>query len=279
MFRRIALDLNKDNNQKRRLESAIQLAIRHQAELIGIYTDPLASQYLHDDVAVPVQLLDSMVNYIEIEKAETKAMFMKEAHAADLSAQWRAPKGSASDALALHARFCDLLVMSQASTPDHPGAVLPTPVESVITSAGRPVLIIPYVGELRPTTGRSVLFCWDYGRRAARALADAAPILRMATDLVVLTVDPKPEMLSFRDIAPDDLAGYCAAQGYPKIKEVHQGSEGVGVGNAILNTAADYGCDLIVMGAYSHSRVREWILGGASKTLLESMTVPILFSH
>lgn len=279
MLGRIALDLNRDTNQQRRLESAIQLALRHQAELIGIYTNQPALPYLYDEAVVPVQVLESMNSYVEKEKAEAKALFMNEVHAAGLDAQWRTPKGPVSEALALHARFCDLLIMSQTDDAESSGAVLPNPVESVITSAGRPVLIIPYIGELQPPLGQRVLFCWDYGRRAARALADAAPILKMASELTVLTVDPNPEMLSSRDILPDDLATYCISQGYPDIKEVHRQSEGIGIGNVILNTAADYSCDLIVMGAYSHSRVREWVLGGASKTLLESMTVPILFSH
>lgn len=279
MFGRIALDLNRDTNHERRLQYAIQLALKHQAELIGIYTNQLSPRYLYDGMVIPVQALVAMDDYIEKEAAETKESFQEAVRTAGLNAKWRMPKGPASEALALHARFCDLLIMSQTDNPNLPGAVLPNHVESVITSAGRPVLIIPYIGDPQQAVGQRVLFCWDYGRRAARALADAAPILRMASELIVLTVDPSPEVLSSRDIATDDLSAYCASKRYPKIKEVHQESEGIGVGNVILNTAADHGCDLIVMGAYSHSRVREWALGGASKTMLESMTVPILFSH
>lgn len=279
MLGRIALDLNSDTNLRRRLSSAIQLAVHHQAELVGIYTNQLTPQYIYDDAVVPAQVLTSMKNYISEEKHKTKELFLKEVNAAGVQAHWRVPEGPSNEALALHARFCDLLIMSQADEPESAGSLFSNFAESVITAAGRPVLMIPYIGELPQPLGQRVLFCWDYGRRAARALADAAPILKRASELVVLTVDPDPELLSWRDISPNDLAAYCASHQYPKIKERHTISAGVGVGNAILNTAADNSCDLIVMGAYNHSRLREWMLGGASKTLLQSMTVPILFSH
>ena len=102
-----------------------------------------------------------------------------------------------------------------------------------------------------------MLLCWDYGRRAARALADAAPLLRTASKLTLLTVDPQPDMLQALDIQPGDLPAYCAAHGYPVPKTVHATSEGVGIGNVILNVASDSGCDMIVMGLYNRSRVRD----------------------
>lgn len=279
MLGRIALDLTKDDNQARRVQLAIQLAARHKAELIGICVDPPIPRYVYDEGGISQQILSKLQEQSTQEKLEIKTHFLQQAALAGIQAQCRIPQSPIEEALAAHARSCDLLIMSQTDTAQPNWAIPPSVVDSVIMAAGRPVLVAPYIGDAHRPIGRNVLFCWDYGRRAARALADAAPLLREASQLTVLTVDPQPDMLRALDIQPGDLAAYCAAHGYPAPKTVHTVSEGVGVGNAILNAATDHDCDMIVMGLYNRSRVREWILGGTSKTLLQSMTVPILFSH
>lgn len=279
MFGRIALDLTDDANRTRRVQAAIQLAAHHKAELIGICTDLPIPRYMHGEAGASEQILASLLEQMAQEKVEAKERFLKQAALAGIKAQCRMPNGPIEEALAAHARSCDVLIMSQTDAAQPTWAIPPSIVDSVITSAGRPVLVTPYIGEIQQPIGQHVLFCWDYGRRAARALADAAPILCAATTLTVLTVDPQPEVLRSLDIEPEDLLAYCAAHNYPKPRVVHSISEGLGIGNAILNAATDYGCDMIVMGLYNRSRIREWILGGTSKTLLQSMTVPILFSH
>ena len=279
MLGRIALDLTNDANWTRRIEAAIQLAAHHNAELIGVYTEPPTPQYMYDDGGVPQQILAPLLSQIARDRTETKDLFLKQAAQAGVKAQCRMPKGLIEEALALHARSCDLLIMSQTDYAESTWAIPPNIAESVITSAGRPVLMIPYAAHMQHPIGQHVLFCWDYGRRAARALADAAPILRRASELIILTVDPQPEMLRSRDVEPEDLLAYCSAHGFPKPKVVHAEGRDISVGNCILNATTDYGCDFVVMGIYNRSRVREWILGGTSKTLLQSMTVPTLFSH
>src|SRR3546814_197178 len=168
--------------------------------------------------------------------------------------------------------------MSKASNKDSTASLMPNLAEAVIMAAGKPVLMIPAVGEVH-SIGRRVLFCWDYRREAARAFSDAAPLLRACSHLSILTVDARPDYLSGKDVHENDLADYCAALGYPKPHEIIKQSEDYGVGNTILNTATDEDSDLIIMGAYGHSRMRQWIMGGASRTLLNSMTVPVLMSH
>lgn len=279
MLGRIALDLTKDANQKRRIQVAIQLAAHYKAELIGVCTDPPTPQYMHDEGRVPEQVMATLLDQIAREKVQTKELFLKQTTLAGIKAQCRMPEGPIEDALALQTRFCDLLIMSQTDNAQSTWTIPPNITESIIIATGRPVLMIPDVGDIHDRIGRHVLFCWDYGRRAARALADAAPILCQASELTILTVDPQPELLRSRDIEPDDMLAYCSSHGFPEPKEVHMDSNNMGVGNCILNAATDYGCDLVVMGLYNRSRVREWILGGTSKTLLQSMTVPTLFSH
>jgi len=95
----------------------------------------------------------------------------------------------------------------------------------------------------------------------------------------VLRVDPPAEPGDAARARHADLLAYCAGRQYPIPQETTRDSAGVGIGNCILNTAADNACDLIVMGAYGHSRLQQAVLGGTTRTMLESMTVPVLFSH
>lgn len=209
---------------------------------------------------------------------QARTLFWRELKAAGVRGDWRTPQGSPVDALTLHARYSDLLIMSQ---PEHSGSLglFPDITEAVIMSAGRPVLMVPYIYDPAKIIGKRILFCWDYGRRSARAFADAAPLLKRATDLFVLTVDPEPNQLRFQDVELDDLATYCELHNYPNVQQLTGERKHLDVGNSILNAVAEHGCDLVVMGAYSRSRISEWARGGASKSLLESMTTPILFSH
>lgn len=175
-------------------------------------------------------------------------------------------------------RTSDLLVVSQQNREDVEAVHENEFVEQTLLTAGRPVLVVPSSGDF-PVVGERVLYCWDGSREAARALADAAPLLRLASHLVVLTMD---EGAATRDDEPvpfEDLATYCIAQGMPAPDHVRRDIKGVGVGSTILNAAADYSADLIVMGAYGHSKFREWAMGGATASILRSMTVPIMFSH
>ncbi|MGP1614696.1 MAG: universal stress protein [Pollutimonas bauzanensis] len=278
MLGRIAIHLNHDSGCKRRLRAAIQLASDHKAELIGVYPGELAARYMHEDTVIPDEIYHVLRNQAAHERGEIQKLFTHETAAAGVTAHWRTPQGAPDEALAMHARYCDLLIMSKSDNRDTVAAIVPNLPESVVMAAGRPVLMIPAVGEVLPI-GRRVLFCWDHRRESARAFMDASPILQSCSELVVLTVDPQPENLRKQDLRENDFADYCASLGYPKPREIFKESEGFGVGNIILNSATDHGSDLIIMGAYGHSRMRQWVMGGASRTLLSSMTVPILLSH
>jgi nucleotide-binding universal stress UspA family protein len=279
MFKRIAVDASHDENYKRRLTAATQLARQHDAEVVGVYTGLFERRNAYDEVVMPERYLAMRKEAMKKHEEEAQAIFWDVLEAAGIHGKWRTPHGGAVEALSIHARFCDLLVMSQNGFDQPVGSLFPDLAESAILSAGRPVLMVPNRGNLNGPIGQRVLFCWDYGRRSARAFKDAAPVLKKSTHLFVLTVDPNPDLLKYRDLAPDDFSSYCALHNYPKIQELRAQSANLDVGNTILNAAADHSCDLAIMGAYSHSRVREWMLGGASRSLLEAMTVPILFSH
>ncbi len=277
MYRRISVHLDHGFDCKRRIEAALALAKRHKAELVGIYANAAPPQYYYGESVLMSRSL-GIIKELQVQSRDAvETAFLEAAAEADVPAFMRAGTSSPSETVALLGRTTDLIVVSQENREDVEAAHEIEFVEQTLLTAGRPVLAIPSSGEF-PVIGDRVLCCWDGSREAARALADAAPILRLASHMVVLTMDegaasPKHE-------APfEDLATYCVAQGMPAPEHVRRDIKGVGVGSTILNAAADHSADLIVMGAYGHSKLRQWALGGATASILKSMTVPVMFSH
>ena len=147
--------------------------------------------------------------------------------------------------------------------------------ERLVLAAGRPVLILPSAGRF-PNIGARILVAWDASREATRAVTDAIPMLRLANTVHVMTVNPKHG--EHGHVAGADIGFYLARHGVRVEIKTDHGAE-IDVGNELLSRAADLDVDLIVMGGYGHSRLKEWVLGGATRTILESMTAPILMSH
>ena len=160
------------------------------------------------------------------------------------------------------------------------GQPAPNPIvdlpETVALTTGRPVLVVPFIGAKPP--GKIVLLCWNASREAARAAADALPFLKAAQKVIVLVVNPTVSAEGHGEEPGADAAAWLARQGV-KVTVQRDVAPDADVGGLILSRAADHDADLIVMGIYGHSRMREMVLGGASRTLLASMTVPVLMSH
>jgi Universal stress protein UspA and related nucleotide-binding proteins len=278
MLGRIAIHLSSDSACGRRIDAGLQLAKHHNAAVVGVFPIDMPGHY-YDESIVPHDVRQIVRGRRSELQDSIRKQFLEKSEAQGVSAEWRAPQGAADEALALHARYCDLLVMSKAEHTDTVASIVPNLAEAVVMGAGRPVLMIPNAGPLPSTIGERVLYCWDQRREAARAFTDAAVFMQNCKELVVLEVDRDEEQFNAFDVREHDFSKYCVSHGYPSPKHLVKQSEGIGVGNVILNTAADYGSDLIVMGAYGHSRMRQWVMGGASRTLLSSMTVPVLLAH
>ena len=121
-----------------------------------------------------------------------------------------------------------------------------------------------------------VMVCWDGSRAAARAVGDALPFLKKAKQVEIVIVSDKPNKKD--EIPGADLGQHLARHGL-KVEIKHMTSPDIDVASTILSYAADSNADMIVMGGYGHSRLREFVLGGATRSMLESMTVPVLMSH
>lgn len=278
MLGRIAIYLSNDNACSRRIDVGLQLAKTHGAEVVGIYPANGVAGHYYDESIIPQDVRNVLRDRRHEFRESVHQQFLERAEAAGVAAVWRAPAGQADEVLALHVRYCDLLVMSKAERVDSVAAIIPNLPESVIMAAGRPVLMIPNSGNIE-TIGQRILYCWDQRREAARAFTDAAPFLKGCKALTVLEVDRDEQAFRDFDLRESDFSSFCTSLGYPQPKHLVKKNDGIGVGNIILNTASDVGSDLIVMGAYGHSRMRQWVMGGASRSILTSMTVPVLLAH
>jgi len=170
------------------------------------------------------------------------------------------------------ARHHDLSIVGQAkSDDDYPESMV---IEAALFDSGRPVIIVPY-SHRRDFACDRVMVCWDGSRPAARAVADALPILKRAKSVEVVTIDQKENRNA---LVGSDIAQHLARH---KVKVELRPiiAPDIDVPNAILSHASDASTDLIVMGGYGHSRLREFMLGGATRGILESMTVPVLMAH
>jgi len=171
------------------------------------------------------------------------------------------------------ARRFDLSVIAQAE----PDKVAPEEliVEGALFGSGRPVVIVPYIQKTGLKLDR-VMVCWDASRNAARAVADAMPLLALAKAIdVVIVASERPKS---DEIAGADIGQHLARHGL-KVEVKRIVATDTDVANTLLSHAADTAADFIVMGGYGHSRLREFILGGVTRGILASMTVPALMSH
>lgn len=266
-----------------RLDLAAALAERFAAHLIGLHTSlmpllpPSGGYFDHFDRSLIDELYGEFSDRLREREEAARSLFESVTEKRRLAAEWRVAAGYPSENAALHGRYVDLIVLGQ-SNPDDTEAVLfaPRP-EEVALAAGCPVLVVPYAGRFEEC-GRRVLVAWNASRAATRAVNDAMPLLARAETVTVLCVDPGQDRRAHGEVPGMDIAVHLARHGVTASVATTV-SGGIGIGNALLSWAGDNGADLLVMGAYGHARVREVLLGGATRTILESMTLPVLISH
>jgi nucleotide-binding universal stress UspA family protein len=180
---------------------------------------------------------------------------------------------SAGDQFGQVARRFDLAIVRQAEPEDL--TVEQSIVEAALFDSGGPVIIVPYI-QKAPLKLDRIMVCWDGSRAAARALRDAIPFLRRAgrVEVVIVTNEYGKEDQMERT----DLSAHLARHGLKAaIKRTPHAD--IDVANMLLSHASDQDVDFIVMGGYGHSRLREFVLGGVTRTMLRTMTVPVLMSH
>ena len=174
-----------------------------------------------------------------------------------------------------HAYYADLLVLGQRDPKEASQGDVPADfVESVVIDSGKPALIIPHISAADPI-GRVALVAWKETRESARAVAAALPLLQRAERVEVTMWG---ELGSTQRGEPTDIEAYLHKHGV-KARVHRQGDETPELGEYLLSLVADFSGSLLVMGCYGHSRARELILGGTTRTVMSSMTVPVLMAH
>lgn len=179
--------------------------------------------------------------------------------------------------LATSARYADLLVLGQADAETVDGPEQRDFPDHALLAAGRPTLMIPYAGTF-PVFGEHAVVAWSATRESTRAVTDALPLLKRAKRVTVIVGDANPGYGGHGAAPGSDIALYLARHGV-KVEVSLERTAGLDVGSLLLSRISDLGADLLVMGAYGHSRLRELVMGGVTRTILKEMTVPVLMSH
>ena len=274
-FKTILVHVDTGRSAPARLKLSADLAARSAAHVTGLYVRrPFQAPAFTDAGPAMDSLYRTYENAAKADEALGTAAFRDLIGSTSSSSEWRVADGLAEEVVAAHARYADLVIVGQAE-PDAAATTTPSDLaETVAISGERPVLIVPHIGVTKPP-GRTVMLCWNGTREAARAATGALPILKQADKVIILLIDPRND----GDEQPGaSIARWLGRHGVKAVVQRDTAAES-SVGGVILSRAADQDADLIVMGLYGHSRMREWVLGGASRTLLASMTVPLLVAH
>ena len=276
MIKDLVVNLTVGTDRDPAAQFAISIAAKFEAHIAGI-------AFAYDPVITPTVMDGLSASWMDAQRAENRAAaqqavdrFEAVAKREGLSAEHRiieANLGRAANLFGRIGRRFDLAVVGQTD----PERVLPDDllIEAALFESGRPMVVVPYI-QKDDLKLRHVLVCWDGSRNAARAIADSLPFLIRATKVEIVMVtsgDGKADELPGVDLG-EHLARHGLTVEVKRLVAAH-----VDVSNVILSYAAGCGADFIVMGGYGHSRLREFILGGATRGILQSMTVPVLMAH
>jgi len=231
-----------------RLDIAFRLAHRFEAYLIGVVPE--------DAVTVGERFEKMLLNE-------------------SLLGKWHMAIGLTEPFVTRWAHCTDLVILGQ-RIPDHDTGLYHP--EDVILSCSRPVLVVPYAGRRPDRLGENVLVAWNGSREAGRAVQDALPFMSASSAVTVLLVDPDDELADVE--RAQDLVAHLARHGLnARMQVIRHDLATLAVSDTILTQVAELDADLLVMGAYSHSRLREIILGGVTRDILRDMNVPVLMAH
>lgn len=277
-FKNLLVHLDPSKSSVKRADAAVALAAKHGAHLTALAAAPSPSVPSYVEAQIPPAMFEQARSSLLEGLDRIGTAFAKKAEAAGVSYEFRRElaREPLGDLISRHARYADLAILGQAD-PDDPLTGDPETGEDVILGCGRPVLIVPYIGAMQEP-GKRIVVAWDAGREAARAVNDAMPLLAAAELVQVLVVNPKRGPRAHGDEPGADIATHLARHGVEVDVKVYTQHD-LSVADVILSRIADESADLAVMGAYGHARLREMVLGGVTREMLRSMTVPLFMAH
>lgn len=279
-YKDLLVHIDDSDTARARIDLALQLAVKHGSHLVGaaLAIEPSVPAYIGAELPVEVRNIQRQAASDSADRAVE--YFTKRAKRTGVSFEARIVsvyESMAAETLAFHARHADLVILGQSDPDSNFSALSSSLVEEVLFSSGRPVLLVPYIGAAGPLTGNAII-AWDGGRESSRAVHDGLGLLEQMKETSVLVVDAGKHAGKHGDEPGADLAAHLARHGI-KVNVERVQSAGIDVAEVILNHIAENGCELLIMGGYGHSRLRELTLGGVTRTILKEMTAPVLMSH
>ncbi len=275
----ILVALNEVDQCDKLIKTAAMLGQKHQAHIIGMFVIPAAEVYPAVGMELSTQVYAGHRQFYIDHSDEIKEKFDTEMQRQGVQSEWRMVDIKSSlvaDGVLHHAHQVDLIIAPQKQENSSSGMETDF-TERLIMESGRPVLVLPAFGDF-PEIGTEVLIGWNGTKEAARAVFDAMPLMRDAKKVSIGWVNPDDD-LEDGEILPGSELAVSLARHDLNVTAKALPTDGLPVGDALLNQASESGANLLVMGAYGHSRIREFVFGGATRSILETMTVPVLMSH
>lgn len=275
-YKTILVHIDQSPRVELRLEVGLRLARAFGAHLVGLHALSVTPVPGYLVAEAGKAILERQHDIVAERERYAHERFRRAVQASTLtSVEWRATAEEATRIVPIHARYADLVVAGQPE-PYESSGVERDLVERIFLASGRPVLILPHSGPIEMRVDHA-LVAWNASREATRAVTDALPLLQAAQRVDVISFNPRRQQ-GHGAIPGADIGLWLARHGVTvRVSEEH--AEDVDVGNQLLSRAADLGSNFIVMGGYGHSRIAELVMGGATRTLLQSMTVPVLMAH
>ncbi|MFM0326553.1 universal stress protein [Caballeronia glebae] len=280
-YRSIVVHLDASERATYRLESALSIAKRFKAHLDAVYAVFTPEPQAFTVVAGSAAWYETHQNHHQERCRSLERLFHAGLARLEISGDWIEEPTRAREQVARRGRCADLVIAGQDDPNDPETYIADHFAETLVMTAGRPLLLLPYSGVF-PNVGDNILVAWNASREATRAVHDALPFLRDARHVTLVSIDAMKREQAGARIPGADIASTLARHGvHVTVRETDAAVEtsDASVGDALISEAQSVGANLIVMGAYGHARWQEVVLGGATRTLLRSMTMPVLMSH
>lgn len=279
-FKTVLAVVDFSNDLKQSLESAVTIARwqrAHLAVLLVGEVEPLPFYGYGGKGYTDIWVKEGEERAAALKQAaeEIDALLVKEGISFDVRAR-QAIVAREDNLVARHAIYADLTVIRRAGE-DSLTSVESQAIDGALFDSGRPVLFVP-LGAGPKTLGKNVVIAWNSRPQASEAVSDALPILKDADKVTLLVVDPVSGPDDHGEEPGADMA-LVLARHQVKVDVLSTESEGRPVSDVIRDEAAGLGADLIVMGAYGHSRMRQNILGGTTRDMLEHSSIPLFLAH
>ncbi|MES2759313.1 MAG: universal stress protein [Pseudomonadota bacterium] len=279
-FKTILVHVDGSRHVDGRIEIAARLAALHDAHLVGLALTDLPQVFYDPMMFNPVELtLDPLLQAPRQRAADALDNFTQTArqfHSGSI--ETRLEENESALGVSLQARYADLVVLGQYDAEDADASANADFAKIVIMEGGVPVLMVPFASAVA-NTGRRALVSWNASKQAVRAVHYALPLLQRASQVDVAVFDPQTLPAGQRAVPDEDIIEFLARHGIKANVKRQVTAGDIDIGNALLSLATDLGSDLLVMGCYGHTRLREVLLGGVSRAIFRSMTLPVLMAH